>query len=180
MQRLNRVRWLSLVAGILLIALSIINMLNPVEFTVSLVTFFAASLIVLGVIRIIRYFSWTVFSTGSFLIGGILDVLLGVLMLKNKLASVQVLLILVGFWVLTNAIYQIAISIDFKKVGIKNWWIDLLTGIIGVIMGIMLLGDFGLSTYFTAVLISVYTLMFGIAFISTFFGITKFMKYTKY
>ena len=106
MQRLNRVRWLSLVAGILLIALSIINMLNPVEFTVSLVTFFAASLIVLGVIRIIRYFSWTVFSTGSFLIGGILDVLLGVLMLKNKLASVQVLLILVGFWVLTNAICE--------------------------------------------------------------------------
>lgn len=171
---LDKVKWLSLIAGILLIVVAFVNMMYPEEFTLELVKFLGIALVALGIIRVVRYFNKSVFSTGSFLVGGIVDIILGFLILKYKVTSLKVLFLLLGFWVLSNGVFQIAISIDFKKIGVKGWWLDLLSGILGIIVGIMLLGNFDLSMLYVTLLISGYALLLGISFIFTFFGIGKF------
>lgn len=174
MDRIDKVKWLSLISGVLLIITGILHIKYPIESTLGIVTMISALFIVLGFMRVIRYFNGGIFSTGSFLVGGILDIILGIIMIKNKPVTALAFTMLIGFWVLVSGISQIAASIDFKKIGMDYWWVDLLSGILGVILGMMLIGDFGLSALYINMMISIYMFIFGIGFIITFFNLNKY------
>lgn len=173
MRKANVARWLSLIIGILFIISGIINFLNPVLTTVSLVQFIAIMLMATGLLRVIRFFSNDLFRVGSFLMAGILDLILGFLMIKNMTVSVLTFTVLVGFWVLGNGIAEIASSIDLKMIGLNRWWLGLISGIIGVIFGFFLITNQGLSTIYISTMFSVFVIILGVNFISTFMALTK-------
>lgn len=173
MRKANVARWLSLIIGILFIISGIINFLNPVLTTVSLVQFIAIMLMATGLLRVIRFFSNDLFRVGSFLMAGILDLILGFLMIKNMTISVLTFTVLVGFWVLGNGIAEIASSIDLKMIGLSRWWLGLISGIIGVVFGFFLITNQGLSTIYISTMFSVFVIILGVNFISTFMALTK-------
>ncbi len=173
MRKANVARWLSLIIGILFIISGIINFLNPVLTTVSLVQFIAIMLMATGLLRVIRFFSNDLFRVGSFLMAGILDLILGFLMIKNMTVSVLTFTVLVGFWVLGNGIAEIASSIDLKMIGLSRWWLGLISGIIGVVFGFFLITNQGLSTIYISTMFSVFVIILGVNFISTFMALTK-------
>lgn len=171
MTNLSIARWLSLILGILMIISSVINILNPIESTVAFVRVFSIILVGMGILRLIRYFSSNFFRTGSFLIGAILDIGLGIIMYLNLETSILAFVSLIGFWVLFNAMVEIAIAIDLKQINFKRWWLSLLAGIIGLAFGILLIGNLGLAAIYFVSMISAYLLINGITFISLFFGL---------
>ncbi|HLR20482.1 MAG TPA: DUF308 domain-containing protein [Tissierellaceae bacterium] len=169
---LNTARWISLFLGILLFALGFMFFANPKESLITLSTWIAFIFILAGVLRIIRYFTDGVFHTGSFLITSILDIVLGILMIASNPSTALALGTLISFWITFSSIAEIAISIDLKKVGVSTWWIGLLTGILGIILGISMIRDPLLSSIY----IGSYIVLYGVTFITTFFGITSITK----
>lgn len=180
MNKIKWIKWLSLIAGVMLIIGGITLLVDPLNTTLGLVQFISSILIAVGIIRVIRYFSDRKNNTGSMLVGGIIDIILGIMMFKNLTASTIAFTTVISFWVLMNATIQIVVSIDFRKIGVKNWWINLILGIIGTVFGIMLIGNFGLSATYISILVASYFIMFGLGFIATFFGIRRLEKRNRY
>lgn len=169
---LNITRWISLSLGILLIILGFMFFSNPMESLITLSIWIALMFILTGILRTIRYFTDDMFHTGAFLITSILDILLGVLMIANNPLTALALGTFVSFWVMFSSIAEIAVSLDLRKVGIPTWWLGVLTGILGIVIGIKIVGNPLLSSIY----IGFYVVLYGITFISTFFGMTFLMK----
>lgn len=176
MKGINVARWLSLIVGILLVISGVVHLLNPIESTIALIQLFSMILITIGVLRIIRYFSSDIFRTGAFLIGGGLDIVLGIIMFKNLETSALAFTSLIGFWVLFNGIIEIAAAIDFKHLEVKRWWLTLITGILGIVFGFLLINSQLLSAIYLTSLVAMYLFISGISFISTFFALSKFRR----
>lgn len=176
MRGLNVAKWISLIVGILLIIGSVLNVLDPISANFSLVKTLSFLLIGIGILRVVRYFSDSIFNSGAFLVGGILDIILGVIMLNNLQVSVLAVQHLVSFWILFNGIAEIAVSIDLRKVGLKRWWTALLSGILGIVLGYLLITTDGLSTLYVSMMVSIYMFTLGLTFISTFFAISRFRR----
>ncbi len=172
MNSLKQAKWISLLMGILLIINGFIFFTRPLDSLISLVNILSIILIAVGVLRIIRYFTDKIFKTGSFLIGGILDILLGILIIINQPFSIIAFTTFLGFWQIVSGVSEIAISIDLKRFNFPRWWLGLILGILGIIIGFMFINNPASPSIY----IGVYLIFYGITFISTFFGISKLIR----
>ncbi len=169
---LKGIKWMSLAIGVLLIITGVIFYMNPMETLVSLSYWLVAIFIATGIMRIVRYFVSDIFKHGSFLIIGIVEVLLGILMIYTQPVTALTLAVFIGFWQLFTGVSEIATSLDLKNLDFPRWWIGAVSGVLGIILGFMLIKNPGLSR----ILISVYAIIYGITFISTFFAINSISK----
>lgn len=176
MASVKRARWISLIIGILLIVNGVIFIANPIESVITLVNVIAIFLMMVGILRIIRYFTDDMFKSGVFLVGGVLDIILGIIIISNQPVSVAAFTTFIGFWQLFSGVSEIAISIDLKRFNMPRWWLGILTGIFGIILGFMLIKDTVFSSVYISLLVGIYMIAFGITFISTFFGLGRFMR----
>lgn len=179
MKKLNITRWLSLIIGILLIVSGGLSLLMPLTTTVSILQFISFMLIAIGLLKIFRYFSNEMFRVGSFLIAGIVDILVGILMFRNIAASMDVFRILIGFWILLVGITEIATSIDLKHMELKRWWLGFISGGLGIILGFALITNVAYFVVYMSIMFSMYMIILGINFISTFSSLTKLKRFFK-
>lgn len=179
MKNLNLAKWLSLLLAILFIVTGVVFLFNPIETTLAVVNTLAMIVILIGILKVVRFFSDEFFSTGVFLVGGILDIILGALMLYSQPVSVKTFTIIIGFWELFHGINELAVSIDLKKFKVKGWWLGILAGILGIVFGFMLINDIFLSSVYITITIAIYMFIMGITFISTFLSIRDFQKDMK-
>ena len=175
-EEMKAMRWLTLVAGILLIVLGMFMFGTPTENLVVISFAICFSLIIYGVITICSYFSFEKGSRSSWmLVFGILSVLLGVWMLASGdfWALTAVLPFVFSIWLVVSSISMAVKSIDFKDLGVPGWGWQLAFGIIGVVVGFLLI-----SAPLTSALTLSYTLAFmfvyrGVADIVLFFTLRK-------
>lgn len=102
------------------------------------------------------------------LIDGIATLILGLLLLTNPAASAVALTVVLGIWLLIQGIMA------FVHIFVENhraWYWDLLWGIIGVIAGLVVLGNPLIST-----LVAGTTLVFMIAFGAILMGIIALIR----
>ncbi len=133
--------WTPLIWGILFVVFAIFMLFKPVEALVGLTAFFIASMLVSGIFNIafaignrktMDHWMWHLFS-------GILDLLIGGILLAKPHISVAVLVLYVGFWMMFRGVANISMSITFKKIGLKYWWVTLLGGILTVIFSFLMI-----------------------------------------
>lgn len=98
---------------------------------------------------------------GWVLLCGILDVLIGLFLLFNIIPTTVALPFLVGFWAIFTSIARIAASVTAKKRHYANWWILMLTGIIGLILAILIIYYPVFGALFIAAYISIYLMFLG-------------------
>ena len=72
----------------------------------------------------------------SLLIGGIFIIILGVLIFAWPGISLALMMLCFGVFVLVDGIFDIAVSIKCRKDN-KNWWLTLLGGLVGIVVGIL-------------------------------------------
>lgn len=116
--------WLSLVVGIVSIIVGVLCFASPDKSLVGLTYVFIASFLIGGVLEIAfalsnrdyRYgWGWT-------LAAGILEIILGILLIALPMPTVTVILIfMVGFWILFRSIWGIAQSCQLGALGIRGW-----------------------------------------------------------
>ncbi len=150
--------WLMLVLGIFFLLAGIVAVSYPTPSLVFLTTFFSVSFFVLGIFEIAFSLSNTHTSSwGWYLAGGILDLLVGIiLMYSDIITQMGILAFFIGFWLLFKGASLIGHSFDLKNAGIKNWGWLLTLGILEVLLAfiIVLFPPIGLAALLIWVSIS--------------------------
>lgn len=136
----NRYWWLMLIIGILSVICGIWVFRNPVESYFALAIYFSIMFILFGIGEIIyastgtRYRNW-----GWGLATGILDLVIGFLLLANLGWTVEVLPYLVGFILMFIGIGYIGQSSQMQTLRIPNWGWLLAGGILTLIFAFLII-----------------------------------------
>lgn len=139
----NRIRAVKLgylIISALLCALGIVLILSP-DFSASLLCRIGGSLMILfGIIKVLGYCSKDLYRLAfqyDLAFGSLLIALGAILIFRTEL-MMQLLWILLGICILSDALLKIQIAIDARLFGIRKWWLILTvaaaTGILGFLL----------------------------------------------
>lgn len=136
--------WVFLLRGILFVLVGIYMIVSPHTSYVALGFFFGLVILLAGVAELLRVTRDTgPANRGWHLFIGILDIILGIVLMGHIAASVAILRIIVGLWFLFKGISLAAFS------GLSGrLWVLTLGGIITIFLGLMILfnASFGAMT----------------------------------
>lgn len=124
-----------------------------------------AAAIYLGMMFLIGGFGYLadfyLLRSGWLLAMGLLDILVGIILILNLGLTADSLPTLLAIWILCVAVMQVAVSIDAKSAGDSSWKWLLLSGFTGIIFGLWILASpiFGFFTVST--LIGFYLVLYG-------------------
>lgn len=127
--------WVFLIIGILLIIGAIWMFKTPVESFAGLSMFFSSLIFITGLLTIFYAFAnkADIENWGLYLGGGILDLIIGFILLKYPGVTMVLFSLFVGFWLMFRGIFMISGSFKMKKEGMENWGWVLFFGIITAI-----------------------------------------------
>lgn len=128
--------WVSILIGVLSIILGIMFIRTPIDALLTLSIVFAISFLATGISEIIFAIAnrKTVYNWGWSLAGGIVDVLLGVLLLSAPDITALLLVYFVGFWILFRSIWGIGIAFELSRFRIPGWGLMLILAVLGVML----------------------------------------------
>ncbi len=129
-------RWLSLIAGVLLIISSIFVFRHPIANLVTLAFLLSFTMLVSGIAEIAAFFTlpkedkkraWT-------LVSGILTVIISLWLLSSSFIEMSMMMpTIFAFWIMMSGITRMVAGIQLKETGFT------VLGIIGIIVGFILL-----------------------------------------
>ncbi len=70
---------------------------------------------------------------------GIIELILGLVLLLQPQLSAQSLILFTGFWMMFTAVSRISFSFVLKKLNVTNWWLTLISGVITVLFSVLIL-----------------------------------------
>lgn len=139
-RRSVRYWWESLVVGLLAIILGIWSLVTPVSALAVFTVFFIVAFFASGIFdiafaisnrRIMRGWGWV-------LTGGIIDIMLGLMLLRLPTPVVTIALVyFVGFWILLRSIWAIGSAAEFSTLGVAGWGWLLALAILSLIFAII-------------------------------------------
>ncbi|WP_291906529.1 HdeD family acid-resistance protein [Chitinophaga sp. CB10] len=135
--------WLYLVNGIIFLLAGFVVFSNPFSSYVLLSIFFAVTLFVSGIAEIIFAVSNRrhMYGWGWSLASGIIDLVVGFLLMIYPAVSMAVIPIFLGFWFLFRGISLIVFSIQLSMEKIPNWGWILVGGIILIMLAVFILDN---------------------------------------
>lgn len=169
--------WLA-ITGALLVILGVLCIIKPIS------TLMAVAWLV-GLITLCSGISKFIFAlqtrymlpnTGGRLLSALIQVMIGVLFLCNSFFAIDVLAIVFAMWILMESILLSVQSFDYKKAGYSGWWLMLIFGIAGIVLGIFGLRAPIITAGSLSVVIGIAIIDIGIAHFFGFAGIKKFEK----
>lgn len=167
--------WALLVLGILFIGMGIMVFANPLESYTTLAAFFAASMMISGLFQ-----KWFAISNRDELEGwgwqlalGIMEFIIGIVLVFNLNFTMAILPFYVGFWLLFKSFALIGFSFELKSYNVLNWWYYLVFGLLLTLLSWLII----LNPLFGGMTIVVWTgialIVAGIAYIMLSFKLKK-------
>ena len=131
--------WVFLIIGILLIIASVWILRTPIESFIGLAKIFSILILISGVFSIIFAFTnkEQIENWGLYLTGGILDVIVGIILLSYPGITLVVFSLFIGFWLMFRGFNTISTSFELKKEGVMDWGWILLLGVLITIFAFM-------------------------------------------
>lgn len=152
--------WISLLLGLLYIALAIWLFAKPMATYFALSVLFSVFMFVSGVSEIVFAAANrnTLPAWGWYLAGGVIDLIIGILLLASPGLSMAMLPYILAFWLLFRGFSGIGHSIDLRQYGSRNWGWYLFLAILAVLcsIGIIWIPAAGAMTF---VLVTGYALL---------------------
>jgi len=142
----NNKQWFTLI-GVALIIIGIIGIVAPVVSSFAFEVIFGCALMLGGIIIVIGSFfsgAWKKFIL--MFISGVLNLIVGFLLLKNPLQGVLALTLLLAIFLLADGIFKIITSFQLK--GHNNWIWMLISGIISLVLSILIFAEYPQSGTF--------------------------------
>ena len=135
-----RILWL--ISGILLIACGVYVLLNPAQTLIGIASLIGLAALFSGAFSLATYFTQKdeLFGSKGILLDGILDVILGILLIIYPTSSLiaNIFLGLMSLWVISKgamAVYHAVLAKEFER----HWYVLLIIGILLVLFGILAL-----------------------------------------
>lgn len=181
-ERINKFLYSSIIISILMFALGMIFMIFP-EVSFETITYIlSVVLIINGIYFIVEKESSFFFS--GFLTLGIIQILIGVVLILNPVLMKTLFPIFVGIIMVTKSALDFRISLLLKKYGYNNWLSIFIFSVISIICGLIIIvnpttiGTIAITTYLGLIL-SIYAIsniIDSIIFIKNIKEITKLLK----
>ena len=161
--------WLLLVVGIALLAVGILVFIYPARSYLDLSVLFGWLILFSGVMEVVRAARSRHFVTGRgwMLAGGIIEIILGAILVFNVALSAVTLPIFLGFWLLMRSFSTIGLASDMHVLGIRGSGWTVLTGVLLLICSLwMLLQPQAFGTTAVVVWVGLSLLFAGISTVS--------------
>lgn len=173
--------YLELIMGVLFIAASIWVFKTPISSYGALSLFFAITFLLTGTTKTFYAFSTRkdVEGWGWSFASGIIEILIGVLLLSKPLFTMAVLPLYVGFALLFRSSLAIGLSVELGKLRIPEWGRLLFLGILCFVLAFILLWNPAFGGLTVVVYTAIAFLAIGIFQISLSFRLKKFYKVIK-
>lgn len=157
--------YLLLILGIVFILMGVWILRTPVSSLIALTIFFAITFLVSGIFETIYAIAnrKIIYNWGWNLAGGIIDLLIGILLISVPGLSFVFLMFYVGFALIFRAIMTIGWAVYLNRQGFRNWGWVLVAGIIGLILSFVLLSDPAFTGWLIVIYLSITFMMLGIA-----------------
>ncbi len=132
-----------LILGLIFIFTGVYCLFNTAETYLLLSKILAYSIIASGLIEILLIFrrikeksdwQWS-------LVFGLTELAIGYILIRNPEISFITLSFIVAFMILIRSLSAIANSLELRTLGITNWWVLSILGIIGVIISFILINN---------------------------------------
>ncbi|MGU3420042.1 HdeD family acid-resistance protein [Methylobacterium sp. D54C] len=154
--------WLVALRGVIAVLFGAVAFIAPGAFVLSLVLFFAAYMLVDGVVAVVgavraaqRHERW-----GFMLVEGLVDIVVGVAAVLVPAAAVWAFVLLLAAWALITGGLMIAAAFRLH-LHYGRWWLGL-GGAVSILFGLALLINPGMSALVLTWWIGSYTFAFGI------------------
>lgn len=133
--------WLVAVIGVMLFAAGILTFVYPAQSYLSISLLFGWVMLLAGILEIVVATGNNHYITrrGWVMVGGIIEAVLGIILIFNVGLSAAVLPVFLGFWLLLRAFSTIGLSGDMKMLGIAGSGWTLTGGILLMICALWIL-----------------------------------------
>ena len=156
--------WVHTLKGILFIILGCIALYYPEDALLTVGLYIGYFMLISGVFYLFALFSNKnqEHTKSWYLIEGLLDVILGLLIVSSPTFTLEILPYFVGFWIIFLGISQISLPFSLGKgfSGIKIWFFIL--GIISLIFGFMIINSPLISGIELTTMLGIFFIAYGI------------------
>lgn len=157
--------WVVLLQGILLIILSFYIFQNPIEVLTGISLWFGLLVLAAGLLGII---AWLVAEKtereGMSLLWSILTAAFGLLMLLKLLATMKMLIVVFGWWMLLTGLHLLESGWSLRS---KNsfGWAMIIAGVLSAVAAVMMVFNLGTGAIGVSTLLALQVLLTGVALI---------------
>ncbi len=156
-KKMQTVGFWHLIAGIMMLFLGFYVWLNPLASLLGLALYIGIAFMVIGAGYFLASFSY---QSGWYLLVGLLDILVGVILVANLGVTAATLPMIFALWCLSVGVIQLVSSFQLKKMGIPWGW-SFGIGALGVLFAfiILIFPSFGAIAITT--LLGMYIILYG-------------------
>lgn len=131
----------AMVISICMLVLGVLTLIWPRISAVAVCYILGVMCIGAGVYEIVRYFElgFVGLLFQHDLVLGIFSILAGVLLIIHPIGAAAFLPIVAGIYIVMGSIFDIQISVEMRRMGIKDWIPSLILGIVGAVFAFFLI-----------------------------------------
>lgn len=165
--------WVSLLLGLLYVAVALCLLFAPLSSYVALSIIFSITILISGILEILFAATnrKTISSWGWYLTGGIIDLILGIFLVSYPALSMEVIPFVVAFWLMFRGFSAIGYSMDLQRYGTRDWGWYLAFGILAVLCSFAIIWQPGVGALsivymlaFTFLIIGFFRIMISFEF----------------
>ena len=175
---MKRINIYLIVTAVLLVVLGVVCIFNPGASFASAAWLMGLVILVSGVSSLIFGLRAQAFlpNAGSTTLLAVFQIIVGLMLATNILASEVALIVVFSMWVMFEGISLAVLSIDYRKSHYDRWWLMLILGVCSIVLGFLALREPETTSAFLGVLIGLGILANGIIRIVAFFGLRRIEK----
>lgn len=172
--------WLG-VTGILLIAVGVLCFVDPGATLLSMAVLIGCFTLAAGISRLVFTLRTQRFlpNSGTRMLSALLQIIVGLIFLGNSIWLAISLPIIFAVWVMFEGIVLLIQSFDYKKFGFTYWWVIMLLGIGGAVLGCLGLYHLDASGITLTWLFGLGLILIGVAYLVALCGINRFENAVK-
>ena len=169
--------WLC-IAGLLLIILGVVCIAKPDITLVSAAWTLGCLTLIAGMAKMVFTLKTQAFlpNSGTRMLSALLDIFFGCFFLFNILGTAISLPVVFAIWVMVEGIVIAVQSFDYKTVGFPQWWVLLILGICGAVLGFFGLRNLDVTAGVLSTIIGLGIIANGLAYILAVVGVNRFEK----
>ena len=168
-ERLIRQWWLSLIGGVVLIAIGFIVMVNPVESYFAFAMWFGFAVMLSGILTLLQGLSSKnrYVHSGWLILASVADIIIGILLMFNTLLSAFAMPILLGAWLLYRGSAMLVQGFDLRNNPVRGGgWIIFYAAIVIVIAIAVLWMPGTLGVEAVVLIVAIAFVSYGISMVS--------------
>ena len=153
----KRSKW-NLIAGWVMLFLGGVIWVNPLDTMLALAFYIGIGFVLVGIFYVLSSMN---IKSGWYLLVGVLDIVVGGILVANLGVTAATLPIIVALWCLTIGVVQVVGSIEIKRYGLPWGW-SALMGALGNIFGLVILAYPVIGAVAISTVVGLYAVMFGL------------------